>query len=103
MMFRKNLVLKYNTEAMDNVVKSYRECADQMDQLYNQMQNLVDNLGEAWKTEAGNEFFKKFDDEWVEGFNQYKEVLRHMANSLEKAESQYEELTLQAEKLNIMK
>ena len=102
MMFRKNLVLKYNTEAMDSVVKSYRECADQMDQLYNQMQNLVDNLEGAWKTEAGNEFFKKFDEEWVEGFKQYKEVLRHMANSLEKAENQYSELTIQAEHLNIM-
>jgi len=85
--------LKYDTEKMQNVKTTYNDCVTSMNDLKSQMQGIVDDVRDAWKTEAGDAFFEKYDNEWLKGFTQYTEVLSHMAQNLDLASGRYSEVT----------
>lgn len=92
--------LKYDTEKMQSVKDTYNECISSMDELQSSMQAMVDEVRDAWKSEAGDAFFDKYDNEWLKGFTQYKEVLQHMAANLNQASGRYSEIT---DELNALK
>ena len=60
-----------------------------MNDLKDNMQNVVDSVKDAWKSEAGEAFFKKYDEEWLKGFTHYTEVLEHMVKNLDIATEKY--------------
>ena len=99
--------LKYDTEQMATTRRIYLECingtdtSDGMLAIQTKMQAMVNEVKDAWKSEAGEAFFEKYDNEWLKGFTQYKEVLEHMAENLDVAEGKYSEVTRQAEALKI--
>lgn len=93
--------LKYDTEKMESVKATYNACVADMDALQTKMQAMVDEVRDAWKSEAGDAFFDKYDNEWLKGFTQYKEVLQHMAENLDVASGRYSEITQQADALKI--
>lgn len=93
--------LKYDTDKMADTKRVYNECVTAMDTLQTKMQTMVDGVKEAWKSEAGEAFFEKYDNEWLKGFVQYKEVLTHMAENLDTAKGKYTEITRQANALKI--
>ena len=93
--------LKYDTEKMESVKTTYNACVADMDALQSKMQTMVDEVRDAWKSEAGDAFFDKYDNEWLKGFKQYKEVLQHMAENLDVASGRYSEVTQQADALKI--
>ena len=74
--------LLYNTAKMETVKKTYKDCVKEMDDLQTKMQTMVDDIKEGWQSKAGDAFFTKYDDEWLKGFKQYREVLDHMADNL---------------------
>lgn len=91
--------LKYDTEKMESVKTTYNACVADMDAIQSKMQTMVDEVRDAWKSEAGDAFFDKYDNEWLKGFKQYKEVLQHMAENLDVASGRYSEVTQQADAL----
>lgn len=93
--------LKYDTDKMDSVKQTYNQCVSEMDSLQSKMQVVVDDVRDAWKTEAGDAFFDKYDNEWLKGFTQYKEVLSHVASNLNVAKGRYSEITQKANALKI--
>ena len=93
--------LKYDTEKMQAVKNTYNNCVKSMDELQSSMQAIVDEVRDAWKSEAGDAFFEKYDNEWLKGFTQYKEVLDHMALNLNQASGRYYEITKQLNALKI--
>lgn len=99
--------LKYDTEQMATTRRIYKECVNGTDSsdgllgIQAKMQAMVDEVKGAWKSEAGEAFFEKYDNEWLKGFVQYQEVLDHMADNLDVAEGKYSEITRQAEALKI--
>ncbi len=93
--------LKYDTEAMLEVKSTYEKAYQAMNDIETEMKNMVDEVKEGWDTDAGEAFFQKYNDEWLKGFQQYKEVLYHMAYNLNIAQGKYEELTRFAEKTSI--
>lgn len=93
--------LKYDTEKMESVKITYNACVADMDAIQSKMQTMVDEVRDAWKSEAGDAFFDKYDNEWLKGFKQYKEVLQHMAENLDVASGRYSEVTQQADALKI--
>lgn len=93
--------LKYDTDKMADTKRIYNECVTSMDTLQTKMETMVDEVKEAWKSEAGEAFFDKYDNEWLKGFVQYKEVLTHMAENLDAAKGKYTEITRQANALKI--
>lgn len=93
--------LKYDTAQMEKTKRVYNDCIEIMNTLQQDMQKMIDNVKESWISEASEEFFKKYNDEWLQGFKQYKEVLEHMAQNLNTAKNKYSEITQQANALKI--
>ena len=93
--------LKYDTDKMQTVKATYNTCVADMDALQAKMQAMVDEVRDAWRSEAGDAFFDKYDNQWLKGFTHYKEVLSHMASNLDVASGRYSEITQQANALKI--
>ena len=93
--------LKYDTDQMGATKGIYIQCVEDMDALKTKMENMVNSVKEGWQSEAGQAFFDKYDNEWLQGFVQYKEVLEHMAQNLDSAKGKYSEITRQAKALKI--
>lgn len=93
--------LKYDTDKMAETKRIYNDCVTSMEDLQTKMQKMVDDVKCSWKSGAGEAFFDKYDNEWLQGFVQYKEVLSHMAENLDTAEGKYSEITRQANALKI--
>ena len=93
--------LQYDTEKMIEVKNTYNDAVSKMEDIKSKMQKMVDDVKEGWDTEAGDAFFEKYDEEWLKGFNQYKEVLTHMAENLNTAQGKYEEVTKLAKKTKL--
>ena len=93
--------LVYDTELIEDTITAYNECVESMTTLETSMKDMVEDVKKAWKSNAGDAFFEKYNDEWLKGFKQYREVLEHMAENLGAAKKKYEEVTTQAKSLNI--
>lgn len=48
--------LKYDTEKMESVKTTYNACVADMDAIQSKMQTMVDEVRDAWKSEAGDAF-----------------------------------------------
>lgn len=90
-------VLKYDIEVMQSVKKDYTDCISEMKSLKKKMQKMVSEIEDAWKSEAGTAFFEKFNDEWLDSFTQYVEVLQHMSENLSYAKGKYSQITEKAD------
>lgn len=85
--------LKYDTDKMISVKATYKDKVAKMDEIQDSMQKMVKEVKKNWKSDAGTAFFEKYDEEWLKGFEQYKEVLNHMADNLNIAQDKYSEVT----------
>lgn len=94
--------LQYDTDTINNVKTQYVNYVTKMDEIQYNMKKMVDEIREAWRSEAGDAFFDKFDNEWLKGFEQYKEVLNHMSDILAVAGERYLEITRLANKLGLI-
>lgn len=94
-------VLKYDVEVMQSVKNDYTSCIKDMKSLKKKMQNMVSEIEDAWKSEAGTAFFEKFNDEWLDSFTQYVKVLEHMSENLDYAKGKYSEITKKANAIKL--
>ena len=93
--------LIYNTKELSDVKATYDECLVDMVNLRSEMNKMVEDLKEGWKSGGSEEFFKKYNDEWLQGFSQYIDVIRHMSVLLNGAVESYGAVTEKAEKLSL--
>lgn len=93
--------LQYDTEKIASTKSTYEKCVTEMDSIKKKMDKMVSSIRGAWDSDAGDAFFDKYDNEWLSAFNQYKEVLEHMAANLDVASNKYTEITELAKKLKI--
>lgn len=93
--------LQYDTEKMTEVKQTYVDAVSKMTEIQKKMQKMVDSVKDGWDSDAGTAFFEKYDEEWLKGFNQYKEVLTHMSENLNTAEGKYTQITNLAKKTEL--
>ena len=93
--------LQYDTEKMTEVKQTYVDAVSKMTEIQKKMQKMVDSVKDGWDSDAGTAFFEKYDEEWLKGFNQYKEVLTHMAENLDTAQGKYTQITNLAKKTKL--
>lgn len=93
--------LKLDQEVMVSAQECYSQEAQDMEDLRTELMNAVTQLRAGWDSEAGREFFSQFDDVWQKGMKNYADVVRHMADNMQLANSKYQEVIDQAQKLNL--
>ena len=94
-------MLKFDNETLESTRKKYVQYSDDMRALRDTLKDSVDAIRESWKSEAGNEFFEKFEFEWLKCFNDYIKVIDHMASNMVIAKDKYQVVFDEAEKLNL--
>lgn len=94
-------MLKVNEESLKKAKLSYNEQAQRMRELKSKLSRAVDDIKEGWKSNAGDEFFKKFDNEWEKNITDYIDVIQHMSDNMKIADDKYQKVFDTAEKIKL--
>lgn len=84
--------LKLNQEEMTNAQKVYEQAAQDMQDLRTSLNASIGRIRNAWNSDAGFAFFDKFDTQWDRNMADYTNVMQHMAENMQIANSRYQEV-----------
>lgn len=88
--------LKFDTEKMLNVIRSYITCNKELKEIKTNMNDALQGVKKGWQSEGGDKFFKKYEDQWIKGIDQYSQVLDHMSKLLEDCSVTFDNVIMQA-------
>lgn len=94
-------MLYLDKEALETAKNQYTNCAERMKTLKSTLESAVEGLRDGWKSDAGDAFFKKYDDEWVKNFTDYINVIEHMSSNMLIAKNKYQEVFDEADKIKL--
>ena len=94
-------MLYLDRDALSTAKSNYSSYATRMATLKTNLETAVTDLRAGWKTDAGDAFFKKYDDEWVKNLTDYINVINHMSSNMKIATDKYQEVFDEADKLNL--
>jgi len=91
---------KIDTSTFTAVKQSYDSASKDMNQIVTDLNRQISDLQNInWKSDASKLFFSKYKDKWAINVKKYTSVIDCMANLLSQAQSSYENLATEAEKL----
>ena len=94
-------MLYLDKDALNMAKTNYSTYADDMDILKSTLETAVEDIRKDWKSDAGDAFFTKFDDEWKKNFDDYINVINHMSSNMQIAQNKYQAIFDEAEKLKL--
>lgn len=94
-------ILIINKDDLETARKEYAQYAERMETLRSDLEKAVSEIRGAWQSDGGEEFFKKYDDEWLKNFNDYIAVIKHMANNVQVAKNEYQAIFDEVKALKI--
>lgn len=94
-------MLYLDKDALETAKTKYSSYAQDMSALKTKLETAVDDIRNGWKSDAGNAFFTKFDDEWKKNFDDYINVINHMSSNMQIAKNKYQAIFDEADKLNL--
>lgn len=97
---------KIDTSTFTAVKQSYTDAScgsygsGGMMDIVNHLNQQINNLQNInWKSDASQLFYKKYNNQWAENVKKYVAVIDCMSDLISKAQSSYENLATEAEKL----
>lgn len=94
-------MLYIDRDALSTAKSNYSTYATRMTTLKINLEKAVTDLRAGWKTDAGDAFFQKYDNEWVKNLTDYINVINHMSNNMKTATDKYQEVFDEADKLKL--
>lgn len=86
--------LKYDTEQLAQSASKYREAAEIMNSVKQDLKTKVAALKDVhWQSTAGEAFMAMYQDTWAESVDKYVAVLNKMAELLDRAVQDYDSVT----------
>ena len=82
--------LAFDTENIRAQAKQLQTLAQELKDAQTSLRNNIAQLREDWKTGAGNEFFKKFDEDWVKHLDTHIAMLDALVTALTYAADTYD-------------
>ena len=93
--------LEFDTENLREQAMVIQGLANDLENAQNSLRNNLTQLRDDWKTAAGEEFFKKFDDDWVKLLDDHIEMLRALTVALQNAIDAYDPLATEYSNINL--
>lgn len=91
---------KIDTSTFSAVKQSYDSTSENMSKIVNNLNGQIGNLKNInWVSDASNLFFSKYENKWSTNVSKYISVINCMCELLAQAQSSYENLATEAEKL----
>jgi WXG100 family type VII secretion target len=94
-------MLKVNEEALKKAKVTYREQSQRMRDLKSKLSTAVDGIKDGWDSKAGDAFFTKYDNEWVQNIKDYIDVIQHMSDNMQIADDKYQTVFDTADKIKL--
>lgn len=82
--------LQFDTDNLSNQAQQLQSLAQELKDAQTSLRNHIDQLRNDWKTAAGDEFFKKFDEDWVRHLDTHIQMLEALVQALTYAADTYE-------------
>lgn len=94
-------MLKFNVDALKKARDVYSEQAQEMRNLKQKLSSAVEDIREGWNSSAGDEFFSKYDEQWMKNITDYIDVIQHMSDNMDIANNKYQTVYDYAEKIKL--
>ncbi|MDF2904941.1 MAG: hypothetical protein K0R34_262 [Herbinix sp.] len=94
-------MLMFSEEALTKARDVYSNQAQEMRDLKAKLTVAVDDIREGWNSSAGDEFFKKYDEQWMKNITDYIDVIQHMSDNMDIANNKYQTVYDYAEKVKV--
>lgn len=94
-------MLYLDRDALDTAKTNYSTYSEDMKNLKKELEDAINDIRSGWKSDAGDAFFKKFDDEWEKNFTDYINVIEHMSSNMEIAKTNYQAVFDEADQLKL--
>ena len=93
--------IDFNTDTLRGQAQVIGNLAKELKDAQTSLRNNIDQLREDWKTAAGNEFFRKFDEDWVSKLDSNIELLEEVVVALQYAADHYEPLATEYSSISL--
>ena len=94
-------MLMFSEDALKRARDIYSDQAQEMRNLKAKLTTTVDDIRDGWNSSAGDEFFKKYDDQWMKNITDYIDVIQHMSDNMDIANNKYQTVYDYAEKIKV--
>lgn len=94
-------MLIIDRDAFEKAKTDYLSYAEQMRELKTKLVEAISEIRAGWQSDAGDAFFKKFDEEWEKNFDDYINVIEHMSKNMEIAQNKYQTVFDEADRLGL--
>ena len=94
-------MLMFSEDALKRARDIYSDQAQEMRNLKAKLTTTVDDIRDGWNSSAGDEFFKKYDDQWMKNITDYIDVIQHMSDNMDIANNKYQIVYDYAEKIKV--
>jgi uncharacterized protein YukE len=79
-------------EAFNHAIKALEEKREELDTLRLQIKKSFEQLRKDWDSDAGKEFFIRFEKDLIDNLKKYALVFGYMSRNLSVASQKYEEV-----------
>lgn len=82
--------VKVNLDLLEDVWKTYDQEITNLKDALKEVNEVIEKLrSSAWTTNGADEFFKNYDDEWKNNFEDHIAYLEHLRDCLSKAKDEF--------------
>jgi len=84
--------LYIDDDAFSSARQKMENCQNNLSQLQTNIVNAFEQLRIDWDSDAGKQFFIKFENDLIKNLNQYVKVFEYMGKNLSTASDKYDEV-----------
>ena len=84
--------LYIDDDAFSSASLKLENCQNHLSQLHNDIVNAFEQLKMDWDSDAGKQFFNKFENDLLKNLSQYEKVFEYMSKNLSTASDKYDEV-----------
>ncbi|MDR1061613.1 MAG: WXG100 family type VII secretion target [Clostridiales bacterium] len=84
--------LQLDSEAFARASKDLQARCEELKTLRNNMQSSFEQLRQDWDSDAGRQFFERYENDLVKNLDEHSKVFEYMSENLSTASQKYEEV-----------
>ncbi|MBE6901018.1 MAG: hypothetical protein E7478_00930 [Ruminococcaceae bacterium] len=91
--------LLIDKDALDNASTKLNQQCEELRQLRTTLEASFDQLRKDWDSDAGKQFFERFQSDLLDNLDDYVHVFEYMSKNLSTASTMYDEVFREADAL----
>ena len=93
--------LHFDLDRLNSQAKAVRKIEEDLSSASDRLTSQLDLLKGEWKSDAGDAFFEKYETSWITHIQRYCEMLRAVADELDKTVREYEPLVTEYDAIHL--